>query len=383
MNTKKRKLELILFLSILVCSMVVLADDASWTEITTDDSPTFSHHSMTYDSDNQQLVLVGKEYTFGDTYQIWFYDGQSWSNPINITTDGYDPEVTYDKDRKVVVLYTGPETWEYDGNDWINKTNPANLPVDCEDGALLKYDSLRKKTVLVASSDAWGGAPTETWLWDGTTWTQVTGTQPSNAPLGGMAFDEERGEMVVITANNMETWTFNGATWTQKNPVTSPTPGVSCISMAYDSLRKVSVFFGGEGGTWPNNVYPTSTWEWDDSNWRSVTTSTPFSDGNIDYALSYFGPSDGIIMHGGWTDPDWTKRNSMWLYKGEGVTTTSTTTTTTIPEFRQHNLTESVSTNSTNISWRTTRPSTDYLEYGLDTSYGTTVWDYQIGRAHV
>ncbi len=64
------------------------------------------------------------------------------------------------------------------------------------------------------------------------------------------------------------------------------------------------------------------------------------------------------------------------------TTTTTSTTTTTIPDFRQHNLTASVSSNSANISWYTTRPSTDYLKYGLDTNYGTTVWDYLENTYH-
>jgi len=306
----------LLIFSLIFC-LISAVNAASWTDITPAESPGFAHHSMTYDSFNQKIVLAG--YDFGSNYRTWIYDGAAWSNPINITiSGGGDPEVAYDKNRKVVVLYTGTETWEYNVTTgvWVNKTSPANLPVNCGDGALLQYDSVRNKTVLVATSDNLGGGDnttTETWLWDGATWTNVTGAQPPNAALGGMAFDGECEEMVLITMGNMETWTFDGAAWTQRFPANSPSPPLGFIGMAYDPVRKVSVFFGGET---PAPAYPTSTWEWNGSNWINSSAAPPYPSGNIDYAISYFAPKNGIIMHGGWGPTGWEQRNSMWLYGG-------------------------------------------------------------------
>lgn len=55
------------------------------------------------------------------------------------------------------------------------------------------------------------------------------------------------------------------------------------------------------------------------------------------------------------------------------TTLSSTTTSTTLPDFSQYNISVDASTTPVNISWKTSRPSMDYVEYGLNTSYGTNV----------
>ncbi|MCM8788455.1 MAG: hypothetical protein NC907_01555 [Candidatus Omnitrophica bacterium] len=49
-----------------------------------------------------------------------------------------------------------------------------------------------------------------------------------------------------------------------------------------------------------------------------VYSQSQLPPGNIDYAMEYFPSSGGIIMHGGWCEPDWSVRNEMWLLNNQG-----------------------------------------------------------------
>ncbi len=248
-------------------------DEFGWSPVSAADSPAMAHHSMAYDSDRQVLVLCGRvdaEDWSSFTYQTWEYNGTGWVRKPDIPFAFMgDLEVVYDKERHVTVLYAagyeaGLETYEYDGTSWTRKM-PAHQPVATGDGALMKYDEVNKKTVLVGAVSG----TTETWLWDGTDWTKVQGTQPANALTGGMAFDSGKGEMVLLTTD-MQTWTFDGTSWSRKAPVLSPSPSpMGFFAMAYDPIRQTSLFFGGEQrlSEPPWGYYPLTTWQWNGTTW--------------------------------------------------------------------------------------------------------------------
>jgi len=286
----------------------------AWSEYNAQASPAFAHHDTAYDTENGRLVLAGNNFAsevlvhFFDTNEVWTVGPA----PAGANPSGNDVEIAYDSARKTVVLYTGDETWEFAGNVWSNR-NPATAPVNCSDGALLCYDSIRAKTLLVGATNIWDAVPDiETWIWDATNWMQVIGPQPASGVLGGMVFDEARGEVVLLTRKTMETWVFDGTIWTQKLPRTSPAPAAGIFDMAYDPVNKLAVVYSGEGGSWPDNSYPTDTWGWDGTDWCLVTTtSTPPE--NIDYAMSYVPWLGEFLMHGGWGPDNWAGgRSNAW-----------------------------------------------------------------------
>ncbi len=253
-----------------------------WSLMNVPGSPYFAHHSMTYDSLRQVLILCGNDiYSGGNgVYQTWQYDGNRWTRvqdiPTNITFG--DPELAFDLARNRVVAYISDwennvEIWEYDGTNWQN-ISPLVLPPACPDGALMKYDTDIARTVLVL--------PGGTWLWDGIRWVQA-GDPPQNVQYGGMTFDSVRGEMVLLTTT-METWVFDGLSWAKKNPVHSPVPSPNGLfSLAFDSVRQKAVFFGGESPPMQNQVtYPTKTWEWDGVDWKEFSPAGAKGDINVD-----------------------------------------------------------------------------------------------------
>ena len=80
-----------------------------------------------------------------------------------------------------------------------------------------------------------------------------------------MAFDAGRAEVVLFSggfqdANGLanETWIWDGTNWSQRFPAASP-PARSAAAMAYDAIRHQVVVFGGSGA---GTIYG-DTWVWD------------------------------------------------------------------------------------------------------------------------
>ncbi|MBM3882817.1 MAG: hypothetical protein FJ387_24355 [Verrucomicrobia bacterium] len=284
------------------------------------------HHDMTYDSQRGRLVLATRAgFEPGGSVDIWSGapDG-SWSqlpSPIPPPA-GHDVEVAYDSHRDVVVLYTdsGPEVWELKDSTWA-KIAAATTPIQCSDGALLQYDPLRRKTVLVGA-DGWPGPenPNETWAWDGTDWSLLAdeNATPRGAAGGGMVFDSGRGQMVCLTMIHNDTWTFDGTTWTLLPEAGGTDLRRWVFDLAYEPKSQLVVLFGGEiiqrDGP---PLWPGDTWGFDGSRW-SVLKPSVSPPPTIDYALSYFPEIDRLVMHGGWADPDWAWRNSVYYFEANG-----------------------------------------------------------------
>jgi hypothetical protein len=268
-------------------------DGQGWSRLVIAGAPAFAHHSMAFDSSRNVLVVCGRPTPGeGSEYQIWQFDGTRWYRkanvPVHPDAQG-DPKLTYDEHRSRLVLYVAhyagtTEVWEFDGDNWRLARSP-HRPARCDDnGCLFQYDDTLGKSVLVGEERtarqalAWddhewgmaGGSGTQTWLWDGADWTRVTGEQPSRAVWGGLAFDTERDQLLLLTTR-METWTIRGSKWTKLHPIRSPRPAPNgFFAMAYDPSHKISLFFGGESrSTEPEKdwAYPETTWTYDGQNW--------------------------------------------------------------------------------------------------------------------
>ena len=102
-------------------------------------------------------------------------------------------------------------------------------------------------------------------------WREFEGsTAPLRRSAAGMAYDADRGRVVMVSGNSeapyvQDTWEWDGSFWNLRaRGVVAPPPGVSCA--AYDSFRRQVVVF-------PQAFYP-QTWLWDGNAWTS-TAQTP------------------------------------------------------------------------------------------------------------
>lgn len=157
-------------------------------------------------------------------------------------------------------------------------------------------------------------------------WTQIQ-TTPSPPALAwaGMTHNWQRARSVLFGGTTgggtrgiiAETWVRLGNnSWSKQSPKTSP-PGVWAHAMAYDSRRVRTVLFGGM--TMANTLI-NSTWEWDGTDWKQITTANAPSPR---YAtMSYDSRRGKIVLFGGF---DRRAIGETWEYDGKDWTRINTT----------------------------------------------------------
>ncbi len=253
-----------------------------WEELPPAGSPAMTHHCGTLDTERGVIILCGQKNPGTSTNNMtWEYNGTSWQqkNDLSAGLKG-DVEIAYDSTRKKTIAYVGPgwsetgtETWEYDGTNWM-KIITAHSPAAAGDGALMQYDPISNNVVLITSTNnVFNTNYAETWTYDGADWTLKTAGYPTNAMLGGLAYDAAHGKMILITTDS-ETWEWNGNDWSLLHPDHSPTPARGFMTMAYDPIREVCSFFSGEYGF----SHPIDTWEWNGNDWKEFV---PVPEGGI------------------------------------------------------------------------------------------------------
>ncbi|MBI5481607.1 MAG: hypothetical protein HY906_22310, partial [Deltaproteobacteria bacterium] len=148
------------------------------------------------------------------------------------------------------------------------------------------------KVVLFGGRDA-GGRLSDTWEWDGSTWTP----RPVAGPPAryGHALGALGGAAVLFGGNALtgvvnDTWEWNGTAWAQRFPLQNPPPR---DTHALATLHQTKlVLFGGNAPA--GNL--TDTWEWDGTNWRLMVPAT--SPGARRYHA--MAPSGGkVVLFGG------------------------------------------------------------------------------------
>lgn len=176
--------------------------------------------------------------------------------------------MTYDAERKVVVMYGGQrpggtplldDTWEFSGatNTWTRKFPAASPPPSSTHS--LAYDSKRKRVV------AFGGSLADAWEYDGNTWTQrIANPTPTQRSHGAMVFDESVGRIVYYGGSPSgtytpydERWDWDGTCW--KNTTAATPSSRNTPRMAYDAVHSKMVLFGGSAPP-PSNAALSDTW---------------------------------------------------------------------------------------------------------------------------
>ena len=128
---------------------------------------------------------------------------------------------------------------------------PSTVPttIGGEFGAMA-YDKARNQTVLVDEKSS-------TYTFDGINWTLRNPPSNLNSNLKQLVYDETNSQIVAVGGSGVfETWVWDGTTWTQKFPATQP-PARDSFGLAYDGAIGKVVLFGGENGSDLND-----TWLW-------------------------------------------------------------------------------------------------------------------------
>jgi hypothetical protein len=146
----------------------------------------------------------------------------------------------------------------------------------------------------------------------------------------GLTFDSASGNIVLFGGgqnsdpNFRDTWLYNGTTWTEVTPVSSP-PGRADVSMTYDPVRDRVVLFG--GAEW-GGVLNAETWEFDGTSWSLMTPPNAPS-ARRRSALAYDSLRDRTLLFGGFDSIDGLR--DTWEYDGSDWTAISTTSSPPSP----------------------------------------------------
>lgn len=204
--------------------------------------------------------------------------------------------------------------------NWANVPSPNPAPSARElPGAAM--DTAHNRDVIFGGLGIGSAFLGDTWLFNGTTWSQAN---PSSSPSARdgvqMAYDQATSTTYLFGGYNGstylgDTWAFNGTNWTQLAPATSPAPR-GAGAMAYDAALGKVVMFGGGNST----AILGDTWAFDGTSWTLISTTGPsarFISG-MAYDSSVGGGSSGdLVLYGG-EDATNTVLGDTWLYTTSG-----------------------------------------------------------------
>lgn len=226
------------------------------------DMPSLINTAMAFDERCHDAIQFGGlkpgSVLSGET---WSYDGSWHQLPITGPSARYLHAMTYDPTRQAVIMMSGRDAistptfladmWQLSGpceaRTWtrVEVTTPPGR-VD----AALAAD--RDGTVMLFGGMDATGARGDTWLWDGATWTEATGTAPSARYDHSLSFDPRRREIVLGGGRSdgvtrlSDVWRWNGA-WQQASTIVTP-PARIMFGLAPDRTGSL-VMVGGEAGS--------------------------------------------------------------------------------------------------------------------------------------
>ncbi len=254
--------------------------------------------AITTDPLGRQLLMFGGQTsssTYSNDTLVG--DGIRWTRlqPATSPSPRTAPIVA-DRARGEVVLFGGyangwlQDTWTWNGSTWAQRA-PANTPPWPSGTGTLHYDPWQQR-VLLCFVDGWNNGAIGLWQWNGVDWAQqpsLTPPSPRFAPT--FVFDEARGQLLMFggyysycsnlpctpVVNYDETWLWNGSTWSQANPPQRP-GARGWAKGTYDPTRQTVVIVGGGWGyasgqsilQWPVN----DVWEWDGVTWQLLPPTT-------------------------------------------------------------------------------------------------------------
>jgi hypothetical protein len=241
--------------------------------------------SVAYDSSRGALILYGGLQSASVQFaETWSWDGRQWMQH-SVSGPGFREAagMAYDVARGKVILFGGAQndailndTWEWVGQTW--KRLSTSGPSPRFPGGFV-YDGGRKVVLLCGGHhiDFSGGrfqTFDDTWKWNGAAWTQIMTNGPTPRDGARAVFNAKSKQVVLFGGIQItpairflnDTWIWDGSRWTEAAVDGPPERGHH--AMAYDVARDRVMVFGGTNGPGPQLL--SDTWEWDGAQWIKV-----------------------------------------------------------------------------------------------------------------
>jgi hypothetical protein len=166
--------------------------------------------------------------------------------------------------------------------------------------------------VMFGGFDSTGTGLSDTWLWDGSTWTSSAATGPSGRgdPAGAM----QGGRLVVfggtssstVTASYGDTWAWTGTGWSE---LATTGPSVRFGSAVASWGNDILLFGGDDSDAVTTNL--SDTWLWNGSEWSSTTATGPSARVGASAATL-----DGQVVVFGGADVTGAYLGDTWIFDG-------------------------------------------------------------------
>lgn len=284
-------------------------DGTDWDEATTAHigPPGGVPLEMAYDTATSQLIAVAAGATFE-------WEAGSWIelSPVN-EPPGWG-ELAYDDSTGQLIWYqengyptSAGATWSWDGSHWDEVVAETYPPV-LEGEASLAFDASSDQLVLVGPFLGTSATDEETWSFDGTNWSELAPlTSPPALSGAGMAYDPDTNGLIMFggapvtegAEASSDTWAFDGTTWTELSPTTAP-PGLLDSAMSYDPATSALLLFGGGMGSPQDAIATNETWSFDGADWTEL--ELPANPSNrTDAGLAWDPATSQMLLVGGTT----------------------------------------------------------------------------------
>jgi cysteine-rich repeat protein len=225
-----------------------------------------SNAVLVYDQNKKQLVIFERQ--SATLSRTWLVKQNVWTE-VTAGSPNLNPgyRMVYDSSKKkVVVVGTGPDAteiqvWDFDGT-WQRRPVLGDGPSARSDAAL-SFDSMRNRVVLFGGRDSAGSCTlSDTWELADNRWTQVNivGEAPIPRCNAASVFDPRFKGVLMFggrqsTTFLSDTWVFDGTSWSSIN-IAVPPSNLQNVSMVYDERRNVVVMHYDTG--FPSTA---QTWE--------------------------------------------------------------------------------------------------------------------------
>jgi PKD repeat protein len=334
---------------------------SGWVNITTRVVPLPSPRltTMVWDPSDGYILLYGATVTTSNsTSQLkdtWSYANGTWTNLTNHVTGGppptpVSPVMTYDPWTSEVILFGGTSllsenlslTWTYHADVWTNITATAGTAPSPRWLPIFVPDVASHQMILYGGeAPATDAGLTSTWLFSGTSWSNITGSVGNSPPrlqFAGGAYDPAESGIIVVGSNIAGppylggTYLFSGGIWHNLTPnETGGVPLLDIPGIGYDPATQSLIAVASIEflpGTGVQAYYPVE-WQFQDGNWTNVTASAAVP-GSGSGATVTAGPGGTLFMFGGAYVEAGNTGLSQWMYAyGPGPSSASVTASAT------------------------------------------------------
>jgi N-acetylneuraminic acid mutarotase len=267
--------------------------ESGWTQPDVPVAPS-SREGQAVTSLGGEVVLFGGsspgELGFGSLNDTWVWDGARWRQVFPATSPPGRSDAVFVTLGTTAVLFGGQpdfgDTWTWDGTTWTLET-PLHSPGARYGSAAASLGGVVVLFGGIMVQGLMNELLQDTWQWDGTDWTELA---PATSPppragamagavgsgifmFGGITASAFSHECVAGNCFLADTWLFDGTTWTEAVATLSP-PARAYGSMG--SLGTSLLLFGGEtnlGGGMSTHL--SDTWTWNGVAWTEPPANGP------------------------------------------------------------------------------------------------------------